>query len=431
MILGFGLLSTALAFDSEPQELTFVDDIDVFDRAEFTTGPLPSGSPLSVEFRIVSRGGLSTEMAAESQLSWPDALTQSIVGVPASGFIEFVTDLQLQAVVAVELDLGVATYSWNDVVWSQGLYLFDDADFEPLVLSGGSPTRVDLASDGQGIDPINYTIGIFTGVSLEFRLEAFPRASAALVGKRVDTWLADAPENVFSMITSDGTASIAVPEDNPGWVDLESSYVAQVSAALAIVFRPTLAVATPFGSFDVFTFEQPVDIVAYEQERVFEPVAYEHPLPSLEQPFESYDFGEVEVDDLVNLQVPLTSVGRMDVEGTLSIEGGDGQFTVYPEYFQAAPETTDGAVVTYWPTVEGDQTATLVIESNDPINPRIEIPLTGSSFVVEVPVDPEEEDEPDDRVTIERKCGCSTAPEASWAWLLGVGAMALGWRRRR
>lgn len=396
----------------------FADSVDVFDAAEFSTGQLPNGSPVMFEFRLVSGGGLDYEMDATSDLSWPPALTQMFDGVVGGGWVTFLTDLRLEAWIYID----VFGYQWSDLVWSDGLYLLDDATFDPLLLSGGAVSSVELVSDGLGIDTIQYDIAIFTGVSLSLTLDAFPRASALLSGVSVETASADEPDDILATIDHDDQAvPFAIPEDDPGILDLVSTWNGHLTSALSVVFRPAAGVSTPVGSFQLVSFDLPVPIVSYDQDRSL-PFAYWHPLPALEVPFANHDFGEQEVEALGNLQVPLYNVGRMDLEGTARIEG-DAAFTVYPTTFSAAPDVEDGVVVTYTPTDEGDHTAMLVIESNDPRNPVLQIPLHGGAVKPDDGLDTVEP-----RVAVE---GCGCASQGTGTGFLGALGLVFLLRRKR
>jgi MYXO-CTERM domain-containing protein len=408
-----GVPATALAWDSEPQDLTFHDQTDVFSAAEYDTGPLPGGSPLTVRFYIASEGGAITDMDATSELTWPDALTHTITGVPGSGWFRLVTDLTMQAEVGIDL----WGYTGTFPVWSQALYMHDDATFDPLLLPDGSTPAVDLASDGPGIDPITYNISLFTGVDLQFTLNVFPRATAHLAGISVAT--GDSIQTSESQLTD-----LDVPEENPGWIDLSSTYLADLAAHLQIVLVPGLDVCSPFGCFNVVTFEVPVDLVVYDEAHPFEAENYSHPLPSIVPPDPTHDFGEVAVGNLANATIPLADQGTLDLEGYAYIEGDAGAFTVYPTYFYATPGNEDGVVVTFAPTATGDTTALLVIESNDPVRPRIEIPLRGTAF--------SEDPIPDDtgRAHGEIKtCSCASGGAGGSVFVLALAAIVL--RRRR
>jgi MYXO-CTERM domain-containing protein len=405
-------------YASEPQELVFTDTVDVFDAVEFSTGQLPSGSPVMFEFKLVSAGGLDFEMEAVSDLTWPPALTQSVDGAPEGGWVSFLTDLRLEAWVYID----AFGYQWQDRVWSDGLYLLDEATFEPLLLAGGAVPSITLESDGLGIDTIQYDIALFTGVSLALTLDAFPRAAATMSGTNVETAAADEPDDILATIEFDDTTmAFAIPEDEPGVLDLISTWNGHLTSSLAVVFQPAAALSTPIGSFDLVSFQIPVTLVSYDQDRAIE-VAYWHPLPALAVPFANHDFGEQEVEALGNLQVPLLNEGRLDLEGTARIEG-DAAFTVYPTAFYAAPGIEDGVVVTYTPGDDGDHTAILVLESNDPRNPLLEIPLRGGAFV-----DTDTFDTETPRVAVE---GCGCASEGTGASFLGALAGLALLRRRR
>jgi uncharacterized protein (TIGR03382 family) len=403
----------AFAWESDPQDLLFADDTDVFGSVEYDSGNLPAGSPLSVRFFIHSDGGASTEMEATSNLEWPEALTHGLVGVPGSGLFQLVCDLQMQA----EVDYDIYGFTGTYPAWSQRLYLHDQKPFDPLLLPGGEATRVEVSDDGDGIDTIHYPISLFTGVELDFTLDAFPRATGSLEGRRVET-------NGSVMDAEGGTALLEVPSANPGWIDMSSTYVGWLTSTLAVVFQPALSIGTPFGSFEVARFDVPVDLVAVDEEHPFAAVAYQHPLPSIVPPeMDDYDFGHLDDGDLADLHVPAENVGLLDLEGTAHIEG-DAAFSVYPEYFYASPGSADGIVVSFAPTTPGEHTALLVLESNDPVRPRLEIPLKGTGDDTDVGVEPS--DEVKAHVST---CGCDAASGAG-PWPAALAALALIRRRR-
>jgi MYXO-CTERM domain-containing protein len=406
----------AFAWESEAQDLRFEDEYDVFSAVEYDSGYLPADSPVAVRFFIDSAGGAYTQMDATSQLTWPDALTHEITGVPASGYFDLLCDLTAQA----EIYFDIFGYTATIPVWSQNLYLHDsEEEFEPLLLKNGSPEGVSASSDGEVIGPFEYGFDVFTGVELLFALEGWPRASAALAGRRIET-------NGNNVFEADTTTRLDVPEENPGWVDMTSTYVAWLDASLDIVLEPSMSVCVDIvGCFEVASFEIPVPMVGVSEERPFEPVLYQHPLPSILPPFNTAEVGEVAVGNLANLQVPITNVGLLDLEGYAWIEGDTQQFSVYPEYFYASPEATDGLVVTYNALAAGETSATLIIESNDPVRPRIEIPLRASGFNPDTFPD----DDGGDSVRV-KTCGCSSAPSGGLPALAGLLALALVRRRR-
>lgn len=421
LLLGLVFPTAALAqdYESEPRDLFFEERFDAFDAIEFDTGSLPKGSPLAVRFYLWSKGGSTAEMEAVSDLTWPDALTQHISGVPGTGLLEVVCDLEL----AAQVTFDIWGYKGAYDVWREELEIEAETTFDPLLLDGDTPRSVTASANGDATDPWSTDIPLFAGLELRFNVIVFPRASATLAGSRIETG--------ETVITNPAVgATHELPEWDPGVLELSSTYVADVSAALDAVIRPELEICAPiFGCFRVARFDIPVPLVDRTEEQRFGTVNYDHPLPSMEAPVASHDFGEVEVGTLANLQLPLTNIGQLDLEGWLSIEG-DGAFTVFPAYIQASQDNTDGTVVTFAPTTEGPVAATLVIESNDPARPAMRIPLGGNGWV-EPTLDPDDPDNP--RLSGEvRGCGCDAAqgPEGSLA-ALGLIGLVFGFRRRR
>ena len=421
-VLGVVLCSPVFAgtYTSEPRQLDFEDDYDVFAAAEYDTGSLPSGSPLAVRFYIESWGGAYTEFEATSQVSWPETLEHTITGVPGSGVFGLECDIDLAAV--VDLDLWGYKGSWD--VWSTTLYLKDEVDFDPSLLGGKS---VSVSADGDIFEPFEVPLQLFTGVSLNFIVDVFPRASATLSGLRYET-------NDDSVITrEDGIGTLEVPYE-PGLIEMETIFVANLEADLQVILEPAMEVCVAIlGCYEVAAFEIPVDLVEYDGERRFDDVDYEHPLPSLEIPISSHDFGEVEVGSLANMELPFKSIGVMDVEGWVRVEGSD-DLSVYPEYFFASPGNTDGVVITFAPQAEGLLSASLIVESSDPLKSEVVIPLAGTGFVEAVIDDGGDDDGGDgdgdgESVRISG-CGCSAAPGMGLTPLFGVLGL-IGLRRRR
>ena len=104
------LVGPANAWESPPQYLLLQDDADVFAPVEFDSGWLPADSPVSVAFRITADGGAMTEMEGESDLFWPEPLSQQYV--PWAGTGLFVMDSELTA--SVDFKFDVFGYQWED-----------------------------------------------------------------------------------------------------------------------------------------------------------------------------------------------------------------------------------------------------------------------------------------------------------------------------
>ena len=202
--------------------------------------------------------------------------------------------------------------------------------------------------------------------------------------------------------------------------DVEGIFRALWDARLDIVFTPTIEVCAPFvGCVEIASFDIPFEIVADSFEQDMRPALYSFPMPLLVPSVESADFGDVEVGLLANVQIPMRNEGSLAVYGSAVIDGA-GEFSVYPNQFNALPGTEDGLVVTFSPTVAGAQTADLVLVSNDPTYPNLVLLLTGNATAT--PVD-EGQDVDESAKGSMSTCGCNGsgfAPSAGALLALGL-----------
>ncbi|HNH50372.1 MAG TPA: hypothetical protein PKY30_25290, partial [Myxococcota bacterium] len=97
------LLSLALAFESDPVDVTLQDRAELFTNTEFSTGIIPSGSPVGVQFRIEANGGANVTMEGMGNLTWPEALTLAFTGDPGTGVM--ILNGSLAAITEIAIDL--------------------------------------------------------------------------------------------------------------------------------------------------------------------------------------------------------------------------------------------------------------------------------------------------------------------------------------
>jgi hypothetical protein len=406
-------------YTSEVVTLPFFAEYDAFAAANVDTGNVPAGSPVAVRFYIKSRGGSYAEFETESHLEWPSALTQRLEGVPGSGYLQVIGDLEMAA--QVTWDIWDFRGGYN--IWEDRLKVMGEREFNPNLLPGDGNATVQIEARGGGFfRPWTTSVNI-TVLELRFTLQVFPRVRNVLTGRRFET-------NGYDTVSSQQTIRHEVPTHDPGVLELETFFEADNRAVLDVVVQPSIQICAPlFGCFSVATFDLPIGIVDRTVLQTFPSIAYEHPLPSLVAPMTVFDFGDLHVSTLRNLQLPLTNQGQLPLEGTLSIEG-DPSFSVFPPYFFATEGNTAGAVVTFDPTSEGLKTATLLLSSNDPRQPDLRIPLAGLAW----DGDGEELTERERRrLSGEvRGCGCDSTAPVGLSWLgLGLGTIALLRRRRR
>lgn len=411
------LVSSAAAFESEPVDVLLRDKADLFTNVEISTGFVPADSPLQVEFRTEANGGADVEMEGEGSLWWPEALSLDFAGKPGSGL--YLLDAELAAVTTVRVDIW--GYAWESEIDRRSVYMDGATFFDPFVMDGAADDRVEVVDTAAGTELIDYSYDIFAGVSLEFSADMTPTFTAGFEGVK---WAVNEGE-----ILAEGAPATMEPERTADYV-VASVFTALWDARMDLVFTPTLSICAPvFGCYEVVSFDLPFELVSDAFEQDFPPAAYSFPLPLLESPLSAGDLGTIEPGDVATLEVPITNVGSLAAYGDATIEG-TGEFTVFPTQFNANPGTTDGVVVTFAPTVEGAQTATLVLASNDPTLPTLTIALTGNAAA-----NPDGEDGAGDEevvtTEIDSACGCRSAGTPATGLFGALAAAALLVRRRR
>ncbi|MES2644477.1 MAG: MYXO-CTERM sorting domain-containing protein [Myxococcota bacterium] len=414
------LVASAYAFESEPVDVLLRDEADLFTNVEVSTGFIPSGSPLQVEFRIEANGGAGVEMEGEGSLWWPEALTLDFTGEPGSGI--YLLDASIDAVATVRVDLW-GTYTDEFEIDRRSIFMDGATFFDPFVMDGAADDRVEVVDTAAGTELLNYSYQLFGVVDFQFTADMTPTFTAGFEGVQ---WAVNE-----GTILTEGAPATMEPERAPDYL-VASVFTAMWDARFDLVFTPTISACAPvFGCEDLFSFDIPLELLSDSFQQDFEPAVYSFPLPLLEPGLSSGDLGTIAPGTLANLEVPLANVGNLPVYGDATIEGS-GEFTVYPTQFNANPGTTDGLVITFAPTVEGPQTATLVLTSNDPSIPSMTIPLTGNAESAENPDDEDVLGEDEVIVTEEiGGCGCDTPGSPVTGALGAIAAVALLARRRR
>jgi MYXO-CTERM domain-containing protein len=412
-------IASAQAFESDPVPVHLQDEAELFTNYEYSTGVLPSGSPVGVEFAIEANGGAAVEMDGEGDLTWPEAVTLAFTGEAGSGI--YLLDASLDAVTTVVVDLSDYGYEGEFEIDRRTITMDGATFFDPFVMDGAADDRVEVIDEAAGTELITYSYDIFLGVSLEFTADMTPTFTAGFEGV---SWTVNE-----GSILAEGAPAVLEPTRSADF-DVDSTFTARWDATFDLVFTPTLSVCGPiFGCIDIASFDIPVELLTDEFDQDFPSAVYAFPMPMLVPGIDSGDFGTIEPGEIANLQVPLGNQGNLACYGEATIEG-DGEFTVYPNQFNALPATTDGLTVTFAPTADGEQTADLVLTSNDPSYPTLVIPLTGNAVT---PDDPGSDEAGDEEIITSKSdsvCGCSSTQAGAPVGALLAAAVLLSRRRR-
>src|SRR5437868_6935593 len=102
----------------------------------------------------------------------------------------------------------------------------------------------------------------------------------------------------------------------------------------------------------------------------------------------SLDFGTVALNQTVQRQLVITNFGTvpLNVTSLVFATGGLGFSLPQPNGFTLQPQTNTTLTVNFTPTTSGTKVDQLRINSNDPINPQVTVPLTGIGQNTQPPV---------------------------------------------
>jgi MYXO-CTERM domain-containing protein len=383
LLLALGLTGAAHAmpqYMSDPIPVSFLDELRVFDVLDVDTGYLPGGlSPASVRFFIAPEGGVTTEMDAISYMAWPAPLLHHIEGVPGTGTFSLDGGIGLNAEVLIDLGF---LYTGTIPLWTENIDFADTRSFAPLLLDGSS-----IKVDGSAtlFPALEFPVPVVDGLDLFLVVELYPDVSATLTPTGILTYT---EEGGFFEQLDESTASVLPIPDDPGLAVLQSSFVADISSVMQVVLEARIELQTFLGPITVYTFPVEVPLVSDTVSRIFDPVIYEHPLPAISEVPEVLDFGEVEVGELVELQIPVENIGLRGLGTEAVVE--PSAFSVRPASALIEPGEGGAFTVTFAPSSEGEVEARLVVLSNDPGYPELEVLLRGNALDTDATTDPDD-----------------------------------------
>ncbi len=432
---------------------------------------IPANTSFRIKVSVDVDADVAANMDGQSTLEWPEAMTQSWEGVAGGGEAE--VDLSMSFDVGAEfaglLDLGFTELDFRPAseggTGSGPIYYgfvqeewawFQSVFFDSFLLPGSPNPSVsipfDRATDSSliiwdfDIGSIDFQV-LNTGyfVQLGGRLAVTPDSTLTLSGQNISTRGRQVTEH-------EGTVVVPAPNVNDGTATYESVWTGSLASNFAVVagFLPEITVGTEYDAngdvvqatgvsstaVDFLTTyigsiaEVPVPIATDIQQIVSKQTPYTHDLPAIDTDQSSLDFGSILIDTESQLNLTVEDLGAIELWGDITIEG-DG-FSISRPDLEVDPEGEVMVTVTFRPGETGNFDGTLTMESNDPVNPVVAIPLSGNGFdeTGDTGVVDDTGDGPDGEAGI-RGCGCSSAPGGSLAWLALIPAFGFVLRRRR
>ncbi len=411
------------SFESEQRALIFHDEYPAFDVLGYDEWVPYQGAAIALHVFVTPEGGVVTDMQATSDLEWPQAMRHELRGVPGTGFLGIDTSVAF----GIDLDYDVfGLFSDSIPLWGDGYLLEGQTGFDPLLLDSPEDPMAEVSlSDPSVVPPIVIAYDLIPLVlGLEASIDVYPQITSTLSANRIETEVGDRTH----VVTQQGQYSqIDVPEEDPGLVELATTYFADMTAYFDVVIEPYVAI-TWLVVFETEVLEIPIPITLVEtnEVRAFPTETYTHRLPAAYTDFTDFDFGTVPPGDTVDIQVSLANQGLADLEGWVAIEGNVA-FDVFPDYLYATPDNADGFTISFQPEALGPAQGTVRIFTNDPGNPEIVLSLTGMGGELDMPGEIIEGG--DEYSTAFRTCGCVASGVGGWGsgWL---ALLVVGLRRR-
>ncbi|MFT6817490.1 MAG: MYXO-CTERM domain-containing protein [Myxococcota bacterium] len=478
--LSFVSFAVLFAVPAMAQEITeSVADVNFeveqtsFRGAEDRVVYIPADTAFRIKVSVDVDADVAANMEGESTLEWPEAMTQSWEGVLGGGEAEvdltmsfdvgaefagilnlpdFIGDLDFRPISEGGTGSGPIYYGFVQEEWAW----FQSVFFDSLLLPG-SPTPslnipFDFATDSSlviwSFDVGNIDFEVFsTGyfVQLGGMLQVTPDSVLVLSGENISTRGRQVTEH-------EGTVVVPAPTVNDGTATYESVWTGSLASTFAVIagFVPEIIVGTTFdangdvvqesGVSSTITgllagyigtiAEVNVPIATDLQQIVSKQTPYTHDLPAIDTDQSSLDFGSILIDTESQLNLTVEDLGAIELWGDISIEG-EG-FSISRPDLEVEAEGEAMVTVTFRPGATGNFDGILTMESNDPVNPVVAIPLSGNGFdeTGDTGENNDTGDGPDGSAGI-RGCGCSSAPGGSLAWLALIPAFGFVLRRRR
>lgn len=423
LVLASLLPATAFAWTSTQEDVPFEGDAKMFRGVEWS-GYLPSeDSAIALGFRADTDAVLGFDMVADSELTWPEALTHYWEGVVRGGTLNLDVTEKLAAFIKIDMTWAGMT-NLEIPLWERNWEWAGTQKYDSLLLPGDA-NEATVNIDAEELAGLDYTFDITESVQLTIGGDIYPTASATMTGAQVTT-------NDSVIAEREGTALLDLPSNHNGKVQMESVWQGNATGTFGIELVPWIDLCiADFGCIYLDPFHYPWEISNDETVIGSEPVEYQHALPALGVR-NSLDLGEVYVGESTEFELDIANLGAFELEGTATYTG-DAVFNLLDDDFYAGPNQHGEIVLSFAPDAEGNFEGTLTFASNDPVLPEVQVPVRGTG-VLEPVDDVDDDDDPtgdEGDLASVRGCACNTTPAGAPLGVFALGLLGMVLRRRR
>ena len=423
----------------------FEEDVDFLHRdalfmdVMFDTGWVPSGSPLQVRFALFAGASTEVEMGGTSVTSWPPPLNETVPGRPGTGRFYFNYGIEVVARLRFDVEVAGIRYTWEGDIPIPGgiprdLRLSDEVGFDPFVLPPSDPrpiTAMDMTSRFTVLDvPITDAFIPIPGISGGFAVDAVAsmetlyRTNTIEVGDAVDMI---EMENESVVVRADPGA----PELG-GAKDVVITPHGTITYEGLVTLSPLVYVEIAGRRFDLTIVDIPIPVPAIDVETDFNTEEVHVPLPDIRVSPTSITFEDTHVGAMDAQLLTIHNDGEASL--AVGIRPLDAPFGASSAVVMVPPASSQAVELTFTPEMGGDRTGVLFLDTNDPDEPLVTVPLNATAIAAPMP----DGGPPGDAglaPPTDGGCGCraasSEAPGPVWIALFGLFLVSRARRRRR
>lgn len=414
----------------------------LFDSVMLDSGWVPAGAPVQVRFALFLGGSTEVDLGGTAVTSWPSSLDVAVPGRPGTGRLAI--DYGLEIIARVRIDVEIAGVRYREEVdipipggIPRDLRVAAVSTFDPFVLPPSEPRPIRAWDDTERVrvlevDVTDALIPI-PGIGGGFAFDAVAELEGSYQTDRI------AITDALTDITEEN-ASVIVRAD-PGALELGAAKDYTVLPHGTITYDgvvtvfPTLFVEILGRRFDLTLAEVPLNVVDLSASTDFDPAAVHVPLPDIRLEETVVAFGELMIGGALERIVTVHNDGESELR--VGVSDPSAPFAASSASLAIPPRSSERLAVRFEPTAGGAESALLVLDSNDPDEPRVTIRLSGAGLGFEVPdagVSDAGYGDAGPGFTTAGGCGCRTAghaPSFRWAGgLMAIAALAVLRRRR-
>jgi uncharacterized protein (TIGR03382 family) len=394
---------------------------------DFDTDWQPKDAPIQVRLFSYLHGRTRVDMSGALEAKWPDPVR--LTPIPTNGTGLLATDDGLVAKAQIRFKVNVAgkDYSWEGDIPGAPKVDFaaiSSVHFDPWAWKGG-PMGPQTSGKTAELDlykvPLTDSFIPIPGIEGGFELRGQGQFDAGYVSTLI----------AFDEIVSkglipdvDGTHAFTdVLISSAPSFDTSLFVHGELTRQMKLHFIPALYFTIVGKTFALDLVDIPIPLPAQTKPWDFDPVAVHVPLPRIEAKPNPIDLGSIPLGKKTAILVSLFDTGEAKL--VVDATAPDGKLALETAHLDLTAGLSDAVRGSIEPTVAGPIETKIVLASNDPLVPKLEIKVKANV------VDGDGAGGEDPSVEQAGSCGCSTpGGSAAASPLLLLGLVAISRRGR-